>query len=359
MAVIGRHISTIASGPGNPRNGEGAFYELPNGDIHFAYTRFVGESHGDDGHSCIARRVSKDRGETWSEDEILFRTEDHNAINIMSISFLKMQNGDVGIFYLVRYGMHDTRLHLSCSADQGRTWSEAVACIPAPGYYVTNNDRVIRLASGRILVPANLHRMKNFDKVSLEGFDGRAIPIMFYSDDDGVSWQEGSGYCMATLPGTRTLLQESGVIEKQDGTVYQWMRTDRGSQYEAISVDEGDTWSTPVPSRFTSPASPMSMKRNPYNGQLVAIWNPIPPTAGLGKVYGFSTRTPFVVATSGDDGKTWSDYACFEDDPGYAYCYAAMHFTKDEHLLISYMKLKPGAYNSEIKKIHFSELPTV
>lgn len=335
MAKIGKITLDLSPGLGNPRNSEGAFYSLPDGRIVFCYSKFIGDSASDDGYSCIAWRISNDLGETWSDDRILYRTEDHQAKNIMSVSFLNMQNNDIGLFYAIRKGWHDTRLHLRRSSDQGQTWSEAVSCIPSLGYYVTNCDRVIRLSNGRILVPANLHRMKGLDTEDWASFDGRGIPCLFYSDDDGRSWHEGNSYCIATMPHSKSGLQESGLLELNSGAVWQWMRTDLGRQYEAFSVDGGDTWTPPAPSRFTAPNSPLSIKRIPIDNRLLAIWNPIPNYNGRANSKAGWGRTPLVMATSSDDGKTWTEPVVIENDPEHGYCYTAIHF-HDDFVLLSY-----------------------
>ena len=341
MPNIGKIVWELLPSPGNSRNSEGAFYTLDNGDILFVYSKFIGEGGRDDAYSAIARRVSGDNGETWSDETILFKTEEHdtekeNAKNIMSVSFLPMQNGDIGLFYLVRMGWHDTRLHLRRSSDGGRTWGEAAACIPAPGYFVTNNDRVVRHSSGRILVPANLHRMKIFDNIGHAAIDGRGIPCVFYSDDDGFSWAESQTYSVPYLPASVCYMQESGIIEKQNSSLYMWMRTDVGCQYESCSTDEGLTWTLPSPSRFTSPDSPLSMKRIPGSGKLLAVWNPIPNYNGRDFIYRYGGRTPLVCAVSADDGRTWGDLKTIEDDPDAGYCYTAIHFTRDGHVLLCY-----------------------
>lgn len=358
MKMIGRITLDLSPQPGNPRNSEGAFHTLDDGRILYAYSKYIGDSASDDGYSCIACRTSDDGAETWSCDRVLFRTEDHGARNVMSVSFLDMENVDIGLFYLVRQGLHDTRLHLRRSDDGAATWSEAVACIPAPGYYVTNCDRVIRLSTGRILVPANLHRMRSSDTLDLKSFDRRGIPCVFFSDDDGFTWQEGRGYCAVTLPHSRTGLQESGVIELDGGTVWQWMRTDMGRQYEAFSTDGGDTWTAPQPSRFTSPASPLSMKRIPADGRLLAVWNPIPDYNG--RPLDKAIRTPLVLATSPDNGRTWTEPVVIEDDPDYGYCYVSIHFVGDS-VLLAYCAGGPihGSClaRTVVRKVKLAELP--
>lgn len=360
MKQPGYIVLDLSPGPENPRNSEGAFFTLPDGRILFSYSKFIGASGSDDGYACIAMRMSTDQGETWSDDQILFRTEDHNAKNIMSVSFLAMNNGDIGLFYAVRKGWHDTRLHLRRSTDLGQTWGDAIPCIPSLGYYVTNNDRVIRLRSGRILVPANLHRMKGLDTQDWSNFDSRGIPCLFYSDDDGVTWHEGKGYCQTTLPHSRSGLQESGLLELKNRVVWQWMRTDMGRQYEAYSFDGGDTWIPPVPSQFTAPTSPLSIKRMSADDRLLAVWNPIPLYNGRSRSNAGWGRTPLVMASSYNDGKTWTEPVIIENDPEHGYCYVAIHFQQD-FVLLSYCAGGPAdgscLAKSVIRKIPLSELP--
>lgn len=331
MNSIGRVTLDIKPGPGNPRNSEGAFHTLEDGSILFAYSKFIGNSGNDEAYSCIACRISGDGGDTWSDDRILFRPEDHGALNVMSVSFLPMADGAVGLFYCVKYGLHDTRLHLRRSYDGGLTWGQASVCIPAAGYFVTNNDRLVRLSSGRILLPANFHRMAGSDSLDWRRVDLRALPCMFYSDDDGATWREAPGSCFVTLPHSATGLQESGAVELAGGIVWQWMRTDMGCQYESFSADGGETWTVPAPSAFTSPCSPMSIKRAP-DGRLLAVWNPVPHHNGLGEST-YSGRTPLALAVSRDDGRTWSKPAVLEDDPRLYYCYTAIHFAGKSVLL--------------------------
>jgi len=336
MGTLGRITLSLPPAAGNARNSEGAFYTLDNGAILFAYSKFIGDEWADDGKSAIAARVSEDEGETWSDDRVLFYTEDHNAKNIMSVSFLPMANGDIGIFYLVRMGWHDTRLHFRRSSDNGVSWGAARPCIPAPGFFVTNNDRVIRLKSGRIIVPANLHRMKGFDTLEWSSCDLRGIPCVFYSDDDGDAWAEAASFCLPFLPESNAYMQETGVIEKLNGVLYAWMRTDVGRQYESYSIDEGLTWTMPAPSRFTSPNSPLSMKRAPDGGKLLAVWNPVPNYNGRKLSASGWGRTPLVCAVSPDDGKTWGEYKVIEDDPDAGFCYTAIHFIKGNDVLLAY-----------------------
>ena len=62
MEQKGRIVLDLKPGAGNPRNSEGAFLDLKNGRLLFAYSRYLEESGADDGKACIAARYSSDDG---------------------------------------------------------------------------------------------------------------------------------------------------------------------------------------------------------------------------------------------------------------------------------------------------------
>ncbi|MHB9032602.1 MAG: sialidase family protein [Anaerolineae bacterium] len=320
--------------PGNPRNSEGAFITLTDGRIMFAWSRYEGEDWEDHAPAVIAARCSSDGGATWEAGERVLVAREGRC-NVMSVSLLRLQDGRLALWYLRKNSLQDCRPWLRTSADEGATWSEPICCIPAPGYFVVNNDRVIQLSSGRILVPAGYHRAKlDTDEMDYtRGFDGRAVDLFYYSDDGGASWQEAPDWIV--LPRrSGSGLQEPGLIELTDERIYGWARTDLGRQYEFSSRDGGLHWSQARPSAFRSPCSPMSIKRIPASGDLLAVWN----DAGAGIVPEPSSwgRTPLAASVSRDDGRSWSTPRLLEDDPARGYCYTAIHFAGD-HVLLAYL----------------------
>ena len=102
-------------------------------------------------------------------------------------------------------------------------------------------------------------------------------------------------------------------------------------------MDGGNHWTEAQPSRFTSPESPMNVRRNPFTGDLYAVWNPIPAYNGRKLRFGLD-RTPLVWAVSKDDGATWSDCSIIENDTTgqYGYCYPAIFFTDDGYMMCAY-----------------------
>jgi len=131
-------------------------------------------------------------------------------------------------------------------------------------------------------------------------------------------------------------MDEPGVVELADGSLYSWARTDHGEQWACRSRDGGETWSPPKPTALISPNSPASIKRLPGSVDLLAIYNdhsgryPFPRGKDL-----FHARTPLVAAISHDGGETWPERRVLENDPNGNFCYIAIHFV-DHAVLLAY-----------------------
>jgi sialidase-1 len=352
----GRIVLDLPPGPGNPRNSEGAFLDLSDGRILFVYSRFIGEAASDHAKARLAARTSRDGGETWSDDTFIATPGEDEAMNVMSVSLLPLRQGEIGLFYLLRRSWHELRMFVRRSSDDGRTWSEPVLCMPGAGYYVTNNDRIIRLASGRLLVPAALHKRRS-DRNEAAALDWRGIALFFLSDDDGRTWRESAGYVTLPVVHTRAGLQEPGVVQLPDGRIWGWARTDLGRQYEFFSSDGGETWTQATPSRFTSPNSPLSMRPLPGQARLLAVWNPAPAYETRTLKPPGGDRTPLVLATGTGPSTGWKAARIIDglDDPTGGYCYTAIHFTKDA-VLLAYCA-GGAADKSRLAKLRIRKIP--
>jgi len=308
----------LPPGKGNPRNSEGDFIELKDGRILFVYSHFTG---GGSDHAAghLAGRYSSDGGKTWTtEDEVIVERE--GGFNVMSVSLLRLQNGAIAMFYLRKNSLTDCRPLLRISTDEAKTWSEPTVCIAEVGYNVLNNDRAVQLKSGRLVLPVAKHASPEEPK-----FDRRGKIRCHLSDDGGKTWRPGK----TEQQGDKLTMQEPGVVALQDGRLMMFCRTPHGSQYVAYSKDQGDTWSEFGPSNILSPVSPATIERIPSTGDLLMAWNNHDQVdaAHRGK------RTPFNVAISKDDGKTWTAVRTLDDDPNGWYCYTAMAFVGDAVLL--------------------------
>ena len=336
----------LKPGPDNPRNSEGAFMPLKDGRILFAYSRYNGSSSHDHASADIAARYSFDKGATWTDkDEIIVKN--HGGMNVMSVSLLRLQSGEIALFYLLKNSTTDCRPVLRRSFDEGKTWSEPTICITDEvGYYVLNNDRVIQLKDGRMLFAVSRHGFDANDK-----FDNMGVVMTYSSDDNGKTWRRGKSVLSVVSPsGRKYAAQEPGVVELRDGTVLLWIRTNAGCQFMSRSTDRGETWSVPQPSWLRAPTSPATIKRLP-TGDLLAIWNNHELRFDLKRKGGWNgKRTPLTAALSSDEGLTWHGAKNIEDDPTGHYCYIAMQMLDDGTVLLGYCAYS-GLSHSRLVKV--------
>lgn len=305
-----------------PRNSEGDIVELGDGRLCLVYTRFTGGG-ADNAAADIAMRTSGDGGKTWSDDRILVKNEGKE--NTMSVSILRLQSGELLLFYLVKNSWNDLNAYVRRSSDEFETLSDPVRATTADGYNVVNNDRFVQLSSGRLIVPAAFHPCPEGKR---ESWSHRGIMKVSYSDDGGKTWK-GDATDVSVVPDPSVTLQEPGVVELEDGRLMMYIRTDGGSQFESFSSDGGIHWTKPVPGKLASPLSPATIERIPWTGDLLAVWND---HSGWHK-FPKGKRTPLCVAISKDEGKTWSESRVIEGDPDGWYCYTAVTFVGDRVLL--------------------------
>ena len=319
-------LLTVTPTPENPRNSEGAFATLRSGRIIFCYSAYYGGKGEDHGPARLAQIHSDDQGATWSAPKTV--VENEGRYNVMSVSLLRAASGKLHLTYLVKNDWLDCRPYLRTSEDDGATWSQPRLIMQAPGYFVVNNDRLIQTAKGRLIIPVAFHRSRGQEPTSSRSFDARAIALWICSDDDGISWQESANWwAMPIRSGSG--LQEPGVVERADGSLFSWARTDAGFQYGCESKDGGKTWGAPTPTTLASPVSPASIKRIPGSSELLAVFNDHSGRVPFLK----GRRSPLVAAISKDGGATWGSPKVLEGDPDGWYCYTAIHFVGDDVLL--------------------------
>lgn len=345
-AEKGKRVLVLSPSPDNKRNSEGAFITLRDGRVLFIYTHYGSGGNGDHDIACLMGRISGDGGKTWSEKDQLI-LENEGAMNIMSVSLLRLHNGSIALFYLRKNSTEDCIPVMRLSADEGKRWGPPVDCITdRKGYFVLNNDRAIQLSGGRILLPVALHKVPGDPT-----WNNKAKLFCYYSDDNGKSWKAGS-----QVPDTTAIItQEPGVVERKDGKVMMFIRASGGYQQLSLSADRGVTWSPIRSMEVASPLSPASIKKIPSTGDWLMVWNhndgSLPETKG--------ERTPLTVAVSRDEGKSWDHVANLETDPDGWYCYTAIHFHK-KHVLLGYCagSQKAGTHLdvAAIRRIRIKEL---
>lgn len=313
-------VLRLEPGPGNPRNSEGDFIALKSGRIMFVYTHYSGTSGGDHDNAYLAARYSDNNGRTWSStSEKIIGQE--GKMNIMSVSLLRLQNGEIALFYLRKNSITDCIPMIRISDDEAKTWSDPQPCITdREGYFVLNNNRVIQLQNGRLVFAVAMHQSPGEAKFSSTG-----RLWSYYSDDNGRSWKSGK----EVLNPEGIVTQEPGLVEMNNGDILMLIRSNAGVQCISCSSDKGETWSPLERSNIRSPLSPASIERIPSTGDLLLVWN----NNGGEDMSRKGNRTPLTMAISKDEGKTWGKAKNIENDPEGWYCYTAIHFTKRNVLL--------------------------
>jgi len=310
-------VLKLSPSENNPRNSEGDFVNLKDGRILFVYTRYNQKSADDNAPAFLAGRYSNDGGKTWTQkDDVILPNE--GGMNIMSVSLLRLQNDDIGMFYLKKNSGIDCIPMLRISKDEAKSWSNAIPCITdKKGYFVLNNDRVIKLKDGRLIMAVARH--------CVPGGEDKAVGDLFsyYSDDNGQTWTSS-----AQVPNPKGIVtQEPGLIEMRDGRIMMYIRASGGWQQLSFSNDLGKTWSPIEKSNIVSPISPATIEKIPGTRDWLLVWN------NNGKS---DRRTPLTSAISKDEGKTWKHIKNINGDPDLWLCYIAIHFVDKKHLLLGY-----------------------
>ena len=300
-----------------PRNSEASVVELSDGRLLMAWSQFLAGTT-DWTEARISARLSSDRGRSWGDFFVL--QEIIGEMCTYSPSLLRLHSGSLGLAFFVKNSKGDNRVFWRNSTDEGENWSSAIAITPTPAYYVINNDRVIQLLNGRLLAPI----------AYVPQFVDHMTPFSSFcswSDDEGQTWQRGSDE--VSLPKRGAL--EPGLVERGDGSVLMFIRTQMGSAYRAVSHDQGESWSDVRSIGAVASEAPTCIKRIPSTGDLLMIWNHVwdPYRSHWG-------RSPLAAAVSSDDGETWHNLHNIEEDPGHTYSYTSITFVDDEVVLTYY-----------------------
>ena len=329
------------------RSGEGSVASLKDGSLYMVYSDFAGGADHDKAN--LIERRSHDGGITWTEPRILLGTPE-DSLNLMSVSLCGLKNKTLAAVYLHKYTKTSCIPFIMLSKDNALSWSKPEAMITRPGYYVVNNDRLIQLSSGRLLLPYNYYGDNpDFGKVEA------AICGCAVSDDSGNRWRlsktevrikpenaimpklidEHNPGALVDVKVGRVQCQEPGVVELPNGKVCMWCRTPGGYAYRAFSEDSGDTWSDYKPiTDFSMPCGPQSIARLPGSNRLIMLFNDRD-----GVPYGHSQyhwRRPLTIAVSDDNALTWRRHGLLEPETVPSNCYYSICFHKDNVVFTYY-----------------------
>lgn len=343
-----QHVLDIPWSPAATRNSEGGFITLKTGRVVFYYTQFSGGSSDFD-RNVIMEVHSDDQGVTWSKPRLAIKPPD-GSLSLMVLCPLRLADGRIALAYALKKSFLDCRAYVRFSRDEGASWSEPVLITEGPGYHTINNDRMIQTRTGRLILPVGFLRNRSMvnDWPSL---DQRATMLWFLSDDGGATWREARSEWKSPVA-SESGLQEPGVVELEDGSLYSYARSDAGHQFQFRSTDGGETWSPPTASPLKSPLSPALIKRIPGSATLLAVYNDhsgrFPrPTPDPSKPH--RGRTPLVAAVSSDGAKTWPVSKLLEGDLKTEFHYPAIHFVGDAVLVAYSFNVTGGPHMGSLR----------
>ncbi len=354
MRKIGREVLFMSANNVSRRKGEGDFIRLKDGTIMHAYSEYLGADAFDDHHySRVVAIFSHDEGETWGEHTSLIETE-KEYMNTMSVSLLRFKNGDIGLFYCKKYmnekGAIKVRIFVSRSKDECKTFGEPYM-ISEGEYMYSANSRAILTKAGRVILAVNCHKSEDGINVAFAS-DSR----FYLSDDDGYTFYDSGNIILGPYNNAGAGLQETGIVEIENGRILAYARTTFGCQYIYHSDDGGLTWTEPkANSIFFSPGAPMLI-RHVCKNKTLAVFNPIPNYPGRkDDQHEWSRRTPMIGMICDGEGENLLNGKniplVFEDDDWNSYCYPAI-ISGDDYFLIAY-------YHSNNTKLTLNSLKMI
>lgn len=223
------------------------------------------------------------------------------------------------------------------SEDDGKTFNNLIRINKKESCYYVMNNRLTRTYSGRILlpvcyVPDEFTGEEYFEKIGWVG--------CFYSDDEGITWNESEWVKGETVD----QLAEPMVAQGQDGIIHMHMRTGMGYLYHSQSTDDGITWGRETPTPLRSPCAPHCINYDTFEDRFLVVWdNSFPALVHQ------HPRSPICIAKS-KNGVDWEMIKELDNDPMKSYGYPMIYCFEDE-ILITYYECPEREFNSKLHKL--------
>lgn len=324
-----------------PRNVEATILPFDDGRLYLAYSAGERADHVDggmpEGGIRIMGRWSDDEGESWSKPFLV--RECLGVPNAMEPSFVRLPGGRV----LQAYMQRDTYVNggdpfgqmypmLTHSDDDCQTWSEPERITGSQSEFFITNDRLIRLSTGRILLPV---------VTAPEMASVRA----WLSDDEGVTWRKSEGALQAP---DQVRYSYPIAVELADGNVALLLQNSTGCLHVAQSGDGGDSWTLVSQGGPTPCPATCNACRLPDSSDLLLIWN------------NHTQRTNLTSAISRDNGQTWTNYRLLESQQSWpvlrSFAFPSMAFLNG-HAHMTWYERRPDSETGAVFDLIYRRLP--
>lgn len=275
----------------------------------------------------LMANFSSDEGRSWTDPVPLKLEDGRDLIGVIGPAVIRLasgllgmvQNSDVrkGAYYMDRFAVNTFHI----SKDEGQSWSQGIEIIPdipqarSEGKAV---DGLIQLSTGRLILPiskglgptprGDVKGCSIFGERFLGGFaSSLGVSLVYYSDDQGQTWQRCRNEVFATLERGRGGIHGMGepqVAELADGRLLMIANTMLGQLFKSYSEDGGETWLESEPTDLVLRSSPLCLKRIPDSNDVLVIWSQISPWEAMNGLY----RHRLSCAVSKDGGLTWQHH---------------------------------------------------
>ena len=245
----------------------------------------------------IAASISDDGGKTWTAPVKALDT-----VGLVDADPAMLWDGKQVHIYSTtvpanRKLIASSQMMAVASAD-GVHWSSPTEIKLPFKYSVGKRHMGIRLVDGTFALPISWDLWAQRDTPArTEGEMNLASGIL--KSKDAINWTP-FGYLHTTepkvTPNSTGGVAEPALVELRNGELLMLLRTGTNFLFEARSLDNGVTWTTPKRSPLVGHNAPAALWRlDDHPDEIIAVWDASP-------LY----RHPLAVAISADGGHTWS-----------------------------------------------------
>lgn len=228
------------------------------------YTHF-GHTFHDDSLAVIDYSISNTGGRDWVYKGCFI--PNIGKLNVSSIGFARVNSRVVHFYFSVKESRTEISVHRVISYDNCSTWSDSKEIYNEKYYTGSMNGNVVRLASGRIVLPLYYFHDSSFMyDSSLPIEKGRCFAL--YSDDGGNTYSKSNEIVVddyAQGGAEPTIVEHNNLLLMS-------IRTYEGDyQYYSTSENNGNSWTTPQETSLNAPNTPVKLFSN--DNRLYAIHN--------------------------------------------------------------------------------------
>ncbi len=295
---------------------------LPDGSLFCEI--FTGDPQGDGGKDNIIAAIhSHDDGQTWSELELIKRSDEYGC---WASSVHATDDAGYIFWWTLERDRSEATNHLLCVSADGKTWTDRLIMQNWNGKNAMDIRRGVQLRDGRTLLPVAWHEPINKhiadDEIALSpekamrlaNLGGaRIVNKIAYCgvlepNEDFTEFKRHGRICRLTpdsiIPCTPFF--ENQIAELSDGSLAMLIRGDLTNRlWRSDSSDGGYTWSEPVITEIKNPGS-KALVINLPDGRIVLVHNPSEKDYTDSTSHHHRYRTPLELWVSDDDMKTWS-----------------------------------------------------